>query len=141
MLNWKREHPYFPSRIKSGELMQSRGPDERKSANGGCNTIARRRRETKRRVDARPETARNCPITGSSWYISFLISRLFPPVAFFSPPSYTPSVSSHSACNAREYMHADSPGPRHGEAQSKRDKIYKYVGGARDPFQCLFNQE
>lgn len=38
-------------------------------------------------------------------------------------------------------MHADAWTGMVRGAESKGDKIYKYVGGARDPFQCLFNQE
>lgn len=40
----------------------------------------------------------------------------------------------------RGYARAGPRGMARG-AESKGDKIYKYVGGARDPFQCLFNQE
>lgn len=39
------------------------------------------------------------------------------------------------------YTENKMPGRWGYVARTQRDKIYKYVGGARDPFQCLFNQE
>lgn len=57
------------------------------------------------------------------------------------PPLAPPSRSVWSLDVPRARVHARGRAWTGTAKQSKRDKIYKYVGGARDPFQCLFNQE
>lgn len=70
----------------------------------------------------------------------FLLSTNIPRIfSRFSrrTPRPCPSNSSSSRPSWCTGVHERLP----ASAKSKRDKIYKYVGGARDPFQCLFNQE
>lgn len=119
---------------KGAESTQSRRMSE------SSNPTSQYSRKVKRNddVDVRFTAARNCPITGSSWHILRPVSH-FPPCYFFPRPLHSSLFSLFRT--ARGYARGDAwTGTARG-AESKGDKIYKYVGGARDPFQCLFNQE
>lgn len=91
-------------------------------------------------VDAHPTAARNCPITRSSWHISRPVSHFPSVTSLLLLPLLLSSLSFFFfiLCTG---MHANAWAGMARGAESKGDKIYKYVGGARDPFQCLFNQE
>lgn len=89
-------------------------------------------------VDAHPAAARNCPITRSSWHISRPVSHFPSVTSLLLLPRLLLSFLSLSFFRT---VHANAWAGMARGAESKGDKIYKYVGGARDPFQCLFNQE